>query len=492
MDKPKINIVWLKRDIRTQDHLPLQEAENASLPYLVIYCFEPTLISYPDTSRRHLRFIYHSIQDVNRTLEKYNRQVHIFYGDAVKVFTSLLDSYTIEQVYSYKESGTQVTWERDKAVSQLLKSKGVSWTEFDKDGVARGIKNRKNWDRRWYAIMSQPVIENSYSKNKLSFQVKDEFLLPTQMKENLEKYSEQMQPAGEDNAWRYLRSFTDGRGRNYQRHISKPTQSRLSCGRISPYLAWGNISIKQTYQYLKNHPQYDSNKRAYKGILTRLKWHCHFIQKFEVECSYETLCINRGYEHLEYSNRDDYLVAWKQGMTGYPLIDACMRCLIVTGWINFRMRAMLVSFLSHHLDQDWRRGAYHLAKLFLDYEPGIHYPQFQMQAGTTGVNTVRIYNPVKQSKDHDLNGVFIKKWVPELVRCPIEFRHEPWLMTAMDQQLVGLQIGRDYPAPLVKLEESARAARLKIYGHRKDERVKVERIRILETHTRRRPDMPDN
>ena len=138
------------------------------------------------------------------------------------------------------------------------------------------------------------------------------------------------------------------------------------------------------YQFIKESPKYKDNKRAYSGLLTRIKWRSHFIQKFEVECSYEYLCLNKGYELMSLNFNAEHIRAWEKGKTGYPLVDACMRCLHATGWINFRMRAMLTSFFCHHLAQDWRDGVYHLAKLFLDYEPGIHYPQLQMQAGTTG------------------------------------------------------------------------------------------------------------
>ena len=106
------------------------------------------------------------------------------------------------------------------------------------------------------------------------------------------------------------------------------------------------------------------------------------------------------------------------------------------------MRAMLVSFLCHHLHQDWRRGVYHIAKLFLDYEPGIHYTQFQMQAGVTGINSIRVYNPIKQSIEHEPYGIFIKKWIPELSNVPSSLVHEPWKLTYLDQKSYDFQIGK--------------------------------------------------
>lgn len=477
MVKESINIVWLKRDIRTEDHSPLQAAEDAGIPYRIVFLLEPEFIAYPDTSLRHLQFQYHSVLDFNNRLKLYNRRAEVFHTSAFKAFSHLVQTCSIKNLFSYQESGIQLTWNRDKAVSNLLRKNGIKWTEFQRDGIIRGIKTRDFWDKNWYITMSKPKIQNQFSKNVLE-PTRNPYQIDRQFEKNLQSYSKQFQPAGETNAWRYLESFLRIRGRSYNRNISKPAESRISCGRISPYLSWGNISIRQAVQFIR-----DSDKKGYRGILTRLKWHCHFMQKFEVECEYESLCINRGYELLERQEKPDFINAWKEGKTGYPLVDACMRCLAETGWINFRMRAMVVSFLCHHLDQDWRAGVHHLAQQFLDYEPGIHYPQFQMQAGTTGINTIRMYNPVKQSKDHDPKGVFIRKWIPELLGIPADFIHEPWKLTSMEKALYDITL--NYPEPIVNLDESGRIARKKIWGHRNNDLVKKEKQRILKTHIRR-------
>jgi len=296
-----------------------------------------------------------------------------------------------------------------------------------------------------------------------------------------------MQTGGSQLAWKTLEDFFNRRGRDYYRSISSPTASRTACTRLSPYLAWGNISLREVYQYLLKHWQVVGFRRSLIALSSRLHWHCHFIQKFESEYDMEFYCVNRAYESLIKQSStfdEEKLAAWKSGYTGIPLIDACMRCLHQTGYINFRMRAMLVSFLTHHMNMDWRTGVTHLAQLFLDFEPGIHYPQFQMQAGVTGTNTIRIYNPVKQAQEHDPDGAFIYKWVPELQMVPTPLLFEPWKMTQMETVMYHLKPDSRYLAPIVDLNSAAKDARERLWAWRKRADVKQEGKRILTRHVR--------
>ena len=215
-----------------------------------------------------------------------------------------------------------------------------------------------------------------------------------------------------------------------------------------------------------------------RSFSARLRWHCHFIQKLEDEPNIEFKNLHSAYDGLrEPEFNYDYFNAWKEARTGYPMIDACMRALKATGWINFRMRAMLMSFAANHLWLHWREPALHLARLFTDYEPGIHYPQAQMQSGTTGINTIRIYNPIKQSLDQDPEGIFIRKWIPKLANMPAKYIHTPWELPLMMN---------NYPQPIVDEKIARKAAADKLYGLRKNLDYKLEAKEIVIKHASRK------
>lgn len=234
-----------------------------------------------------------------------------------------------------------------------------------------------------------------------------------------------------------------------------------------------------------------------KSFRARLRWHCHFIQKLEDEPGLEFRNLHRGYDGLreEMTGSGEgrrRLEAWKAGQTGYPMVDACMRSCLATGWLNFRMRAMLASFAAYHLWLHWREPAVFLARHFLDFEPGIHFSQFQMQSGTTGINTLRIYSPAKQALDQDPEGRFIRRWVPELERVPTVWLAEPWRMPENAQRAAGCLIGKDYPRPIVDHKMAWHQARAAFAEVRRRDEVRAEARRVYERHgSRKEPRRPE-
>ncbi len=488
MGRPLVHLVWFKRDLRLSDHEPLQQAIEAGLPVLLLYCFEPSWMRAPDSDERHWRFVRQSIDEMQHQLVQRGIPLYVFHAEVLEVLEALRALVEIKAIFSHEETGNGITFERDRAVAAFCQRHGIAWRETPTGGVTRRLYHRQGWEKAWVDRMSRPLAQPDWARFK-------PFQLPTEKVAALSKSSlpagvcassSAFQPGGESAAWRYLNSFLYERGRQYFRNLSKPEASRRSCSRISPYLTWGNLSMRQVWQATRRAIERTGDRYNLGAFTSRLFWHCHFIQKFETECRMEFENLNRGFNTLRTEVDEAWAAAWCDGRTGVPLVDACMRCVMATGYLNFRMRSMLVSFLTHHLWQPWQVGVHHLARQFLDYEPGIHYAQFQMQAGTMGVNTVRVYNPVKQAAEHDPDSLFIKKWVPEVAHLPAPFAREPWRMTPLEAAFYGFRLGYDYPLPLVDLEKAAARARERLWAHKKTPEVRAENQRILRVHTKRR------
>jgi len=368
-----VNVVWFKRDLRLQDHTPLHLALRKRQPVLLLYIFEPILLNDSHYSERHFRFIKESLDELQKQLEAYHTQVLIVEGNAEDVFKTIHQQLTIKSVFSHQETGLQITFKRDKSLKLLFKSLSIQWKEFVNNGVIRGLQNRKTWINLWENFMSQDLLPFSASLGQFVNQNQINSLKGQLSPVDL--YTERnlnFQKGGRPTALRYLIEFLEDRYTNYQKNISKPLLARKSCSRLSPYIAWGVLSMREVIRASIEIQDKTKHKQALSQFQSRLRWQAHFIQKFEMEYRAEFQNFNSAFNVLQKPYNRAFVEAWKKGDTGFPLVDASMRCLIQTGYLNFRMRALLVSFFTHLLWQTWQEASSHLASLFLDFEPGIH------------------------------------------------------------------------------------------------------------------------
>jgi len=511
-----IRVVWFKRDLRVVDHAPLRHAADSGDPVLPLWIAEPALLGAPDASVRQLGFMHECLAELDATLAALGAPLRVAVGDAASVLAALHAGLGDIELLSHEETGNAASYARDRAVARWARAHGVRWRQWPSNGVVRRLEDRDRWSALWMQRMQPPplpaparllpALGRGAGVDRMRAPVHGAGLIRAagaagdagavgltgvaglmDLMDLMDLTgltalgsltgfaphgtdAAERQRGGRSRALACLDRFLGEPLARYRAGMASPLTAPDDCSRLSAHLAHGTVSVRELAHatWDARRSESDPARRAgLKSFESRLHWRCHFIQKLESEPAIEHRNPHRGFDGLRNEGEPDpaereRLQAWCEGRTGWPIVDACMRMLAHTGWLNFRMRAMLASVAAYPLWLHWREPGLHLARLFVDYEPGIHWPQMHMQSGVTGINATRVYSPARQQHDQDPDGRFVRAWIPELGGCA-------------------------YPPPIVDWADAARLARERVWAVRRDPQAQRDARAVWTRHGSRHP-----
>ncbi|TDY00921.1 cryptochrome/photolyase family protein [Thiohalophilus thiocyanatoxydans] len=461
-------ILWFRQDLRLHDNPALQAALTDASRIIPIYIHDDTTAWVAGAASRW--WLHHSLTALADKLKQLGSRLIIRDGQSTEVLQQLINETGADTVYCnrvYEPAGLK----RDKQLRRQLNENGITFSVYQgnllrEPDTVRNLSGqpykvftpfykcylREGWDNHVYPAPKQlPGVATRIKSKKIA----DLDLLPTIGWDS--GFNDHWQP-GEAGAWKRLSRFLRNDLADY--HQARDVPSQQGTSRLSPHLHFGEISVRAILGELDR----QDRRRQGTSFIRELIWR-DFAYSVLFHFPHTTdKPFDQRFNHVKWKTSKKLLQAWQQGRTGYPLVDAGMRELWQTGYMHNRVRMIVASFLTKNGMVHWKKGAEWFWDTLVDADLAANSMNWQWVAGC-GVDAApyfRIFNPVTQSQKFDKNGLYIRRWVPELAKLPNKYIHEPWKAPEEVQQQAECIIGKDYPEPIIDLKATREAA-LEIY-----------------------------
>jgi deoxyribodipyrimidine photo-lyase len=453
MTHPSKIIVWFRRDLRLSDHPALAQAVAEKAEIIPLFIFDPYILHHPETGVGRVQFLLGCLDSLQKNLEYLGSTLIRRYGSQLQVLVQIATELGADAVYWNEDSERAWRTQTDRSAIEALKNLGIKAQCFQSEAVlpagGKETYDLKVFTPQWHRFLEAPVALRPVTLPSTTSNVST---TPLKSLEDLGlPITHQTIPiAGEREAHRLLNEFLNLKVSHYLKSLSVASQASQHTSRLGAHIKFGTISVRTIYQQVQRKRQSATSweQRNLDGFISRLFWRDHFGQKLRNLPRCETESYLEAFDSVPWSQNEAHYQAWCEGKTGYPLVDAAMRCLNATGWLPFRLRALCATFFCIDLFLPWQWGAKHYMQQLIDGDVAIDHWQWQSHAGVSnkGRSWFRVYNPIKSIEKVDPEGNFIRQWVPELANVSVQDLSRPTLQ------------GLNYHSPLVDHQQARRQA----------------------------------